>query len=113
MYLGGLTLNFDKESEFFDSFWFDMADNDEQKGGDELDEIENDETLDLTEVDKMQAFVDGIRALEPGDGVKLWNLLEKLPSGNGDIFQGQVKNRVLKYLNGRNLIETTHKGKSE
>ena len=56
------------------------------------------------DTETLQTFVDSVRALNLGDGEKLWALLENLPPISKSVGKSHTKTRVVKYLGSKKLF---------
>ena len=61
-------------------------------------------TFDTTKLNDLQSFVDQIRAIEVNEGEMFWKVIGNLPLVNGAIGKKQVKTRLYKYLNKKELL---------
>ena len=108
---GNLTLDLDKEVVFGDNFWFNMSQHDDIELDTGLAEIENDKTVDTTKPDEVKAFVEGVRAMEVGQGDVLWDLVARLPNVNDKKGLNQTRTRIVKYLLQKKLMTPSYDSK--
>ena len=108
---GNLTLDLEKESVFGDSFWYNMSQHDDIEIETGLGEIENDKTIDTTKPEEVKAFVNGVRAMEVGQGDLLWDLVARLPNVNDKKGLNQTRTRIVKYLLQKKLMTPSYDSK--
>ena len=107
----GLTLIFDSELDFFDSWQSNMSQNEDIDGSQGLEVVENSQTVDTTNPEEVRAFVDSVREILPGQGGPLWALVNRLPQINGIGGASHMKTKIIKYLNLKKLLPEQYAGK--
>ena len=106
-----LALNLEAEIDLIDCFQCIMSQNDDLDGPIGLEVVENDKTLDTTNPEQLKAYVESVREIVVGEGVKLWALVNKLPLINGIGGSSHMKTKIIKYLNVKKLLPTQYDGK--